>query len=273
MTITVDAVLAGARPKYGFYKASQTTEGAGTFHSLWKAAGLPAAGATPPAYTTSGYVPTRATTGALGQANSAQQARLIGVEAETTVAGTLIVYDRLWACSGLTTNAITTLSITSPDTLPTGRLRDGSSDYADVEPWLEVYTAPGATASTWTLTYVDGAGGTGKTATYAHPANAETVGQMIPFVMPGSGADAGIQQVTSLAFSAASGTAGNVGITLLRRLATIPLPLVNVASAKTAVDLALERVRDDACLALMVMCTTTTSGIILGSIGLSDVTP
>lgn len=273
MTISVDAMFAGARPKYAFNKTVTTAEGAGTWESLWRVSGNPTAGAVPPAYNSgSGYVPTSATTGSLGQTNSAQQLRLNGMSAASSVAGTLILYDRLWACSGMTTNAITTLNVTTPGSLPTGRLRDGSSDYSDVEAWIEFYTAPGATGGNWTLTYVDGAGSAGATAVYVHPANAETVGQMMPFPMSASAAP-GVQQVTSLGFSAASGSAGSVGITLLRRLATIPMLVANVEGYKNALDLALERVRDDACLALMVMCSTTSTGIIQGHVGMSDVTP
>ena len=274
MAITLDNLLAGMRPKYPIYKASATTEGAGTWHSLWLLAGMPAAGATPPAYTAgSGYVPTRATTGAIGQANptSPEQLFVTSLEASLSTVGRLVIYDRLWACSGLTTNAITTLNVTTPGSLTAGRLRDGSSNYSDVEAWMEVYTAPGATTGTWTLTYNDGAGAS-RTATYTHPANAETVGQMMPFVYS-TAAAAGVQQVTSLGFSAASGTAGSIGLTLLRRIATIEAPIVNVGQFKGAIDLALERIRDDACLAMMVQCSTTNTGVIWGSLGTSDCDP
>lgn len=275
MTITLDNLLAGARPKYAILKASATAEGAGTSHSLWKVAGSPTAGSNPPAYTAgSGYIPTRATTGAFGQPNASSPRQLFvtSLEASFATVGKLIIYDRLWACSGLTTNAIATLSVTTPGNLTAGRLRDGSADYSDVEAWIEVYTAPGATTGTWTLTYVDGGGTGSRTATYTHPANAESVGQMMPFVMPAAAA-AGVQQVTSLGFSAASGTAGDVGITLLRRIATIDGSIVNSGQFKGALDLALERVRDDACLAMMVQCSTTNTGFIQGALGLSDCDP
>lgn len=72
-------------------------------------------------------------------------------------------------------------TIVTPGALPTGR---DPANGADVEPWLEVYTAPGATAATWKLTGFDANGNTGHNWTYAHPANAESVGQMMP-LLPG----------------------------------------------------------------------------------------
>ena len=68
----VVALLAGAGNYFPFQKASQTAEGAATWHSLWKAGLIPVAGATPPVFTAgSGYTPTDATTGAFPFTNSA----------------------------------------------------------------------------------------------------------------------------------------------------------------------------------------------------------
>ena len=95
MAINMDALLAALpAAEFDIYKASQTAEGAGTFHSLWKAAGIPAAGATPPAFGSgSGYVPTRATTGALGQANPTGNRYLANVNVSCSTIGSLIIYD------------------------------------------------------------------------------------------------------------------------------------------------------------------------------------
>ena len=148
MAITMDALLAALpAAEYDIFKASQTSEGAGTFHSLWKAAGRPAAGATPPAFGSgSGYVPTRATVGAIGQANPVGNRYLANVNLSASVVGSLIIYDRLWTCSGFGTVVTTAQNVVSGGSLPAGRTPNGA---ADVELWLEVYTAPGATGATW----------------------------------------------------------------------------------------------------------------------------
>ena len=275
MPLTQDLLLAGARPPYDIFKPSLAAEGAGTWQSLWTSNGRPAAGATPTAFGTGALVPDNTTTGGLGQADPSSPKHLYMIAAAFTgtVAGQLIIYDRLWMCSGFGTVVTTAQTVTSPPSIPTGRLRDGSGDYSDVEGWLEVYTAPGATGATWTVVCPDG-GNTSRSYTYTHPANAETIGQMMPLTVP-AGAAAGFRPggTMSLTCSVSSGTAGNIGLTFLRRLATINLALINTEGFKGALDLALAEVPTDACLAMMVQCTTTSTGVILGQLGLSEADP
>lgn len=259
---TQDKLIAAlaAGQKKDIYKASLSSEGAGTWSSLWKAAGAPAAGATPPLYTSgAGYVCDDITLGAFPFNNPTSPAvtNLLQIVVSGSTIEKLVVYDRLWTCSGLTTAASGTLSVTTPgDLTRPDAVGDG------VEVWGEVYTAPGATAATWTLNYVDQDGNDG-VSNYSHPANAESVGQMFPWLR--ASGDTGIRNVTSVYFSASSGTAGNIGITLLRRIAEVPIQLANVGDILDVFFLGMPRVYDDACLAFMVMCSATNTGIIQGS--------
>ena len=261
----ITALATGER--FPFHKASATSEGAGTFHSLWKVAGFPPAGANPPAFSAgSGYSPTRTTQGAFPFSNPTTDAYVGKLAAQGATVGTLIIYDRLWACSGFGTVVTTAQNVTTPGSLPSGR---DPNTGLDVEPWFEVYTAPGATTATWTLTGVDGAGNSGVTWTYTHPANAESVGQMMMPVLGGTAVNRGMRQLTSFQASASSGTAGDIGVTLLRRLAEIPLTLANVGSVLDAIALGLPYVYDDACLSMMVMCSTTNTGVLNGTLTLA----
>lgn len=258
----VSALAAGQR--FAIYRASATAEGAGTWHSLWKISGFPNAGNSPPAYSAgSGYVPDRTTTGAIPFTNPGSgSSYLAHLSLTGTVVGTLVVYDRLWACSGFSANSASEQSVTTPGTLTAGR--DPNSG-ADVEPWAEVYTAGGATAATWTLKGTDAAGNTNRNWTYAHPNNAESVGQMMPFFPGGASpaATAGCRVVTSLTTST-TGTAGDIGMTLLRRLAVIPITTANVGFLADYALTGLPLVYNDACLAMMVLCSTTSTGVIQG---------
>lgn len=269
MAITTEngliAALTGGE-RFSFLKASATAEGAGTWHSLWKVAGFPPAGSNPPAFSAgSGYIPTRSTTGAFPFSNPANDAYLGKLSAQGATIGTLIVYDRLWACSGFGTVITTEQTITTPGTLTAAR---DPKNGLDVEPWLEVYTAPGATGATWTFKGTDAAGTTNRTWTYTHPANAESVGQMAPFLPGGAAPSAtlGCRVPTSFQASATSGTAGDVGVTLLRRLAEIPLTLANIGQVLDAIALGLPYIADDACLAFMVQCSATNTGQINGQL-------
>lgn len=262
------AAMRAAPPNRTFNKASATAEGAGTFHSLWKVAGFPPAGANPPLFSAgSGYSPTKATLGAFPFNNATdpiENALCKFVQSGVT-AGTLFLYDRLWACSGFGTVVTTAQVITTPGALPAGR---DPNNGADVEPWLEVYTAPGATTATWTVTGTDSAGNASRTWTYTHPANAESIGQMMP-LMPGGASPAAqstMRVPNQFQASASSGTAGDIGLTLLRRLATAGVTSANIASVLDALATGLPEVYNDACLALMVQCSTTTTGFMLGEI-------
>lgn len=255
-----------------FIKASATAEGAGTWLSLWKVAGDPAAGNNPPAFNAgSGYVPTKATLGAVQFSNPVAPAItvLTVMDFEFATAGKLQLCDRLWACSGFDTTVTTAQSVTTPGNLPAGR--DPFSG-GDVYPFLEVYTAPGATGATWTLTGTDALGNANRTWTYAHPANAETVGQMMQ-LLPAGGSPAsvlGCRQVTSLTCSVSSGTAGNVGVTLVRKLGNVLARAANDTGYKDYNQLGLRQIYDDSCIMGRVFCTTTSTGLIQGELQLGQ---
>ena len=259
--LTADQALSGMLTPFPIYRASATAEGAGTFQSLWKGTGTPGAGSNPPLFSAgSGYVPDDTTAGALTFTNSLQT-YLGRLSMSGPTAGYLVVYDRVWACSGFSTVSTSAQNIVTPG-LP-GRQ---SGNYVGVEAWLEVYTAPGATGANWTLGYTDQSGNTGATAVYAHPANAETVGQMMRF--PLAAGDHGVQSVQSLTCSVSSGTAGDIGITLIRRIAEIPITANGVVL--DVFGLGLPKIPDDACLAMMMLCSTTSTGIVIGSLSLTQ---
>jgi hypothetical protein len=264
-----DQLLAGLLPPYSLFKPSATSEGAGLWHSLWKGAGAPAAGANPPLFSAgSGYAPNNTTLGAIPYTNPVSgNSYLAKCAIAGGTVGTLVIYDRLWACSGFGTVVTTAQAITTPGTIPS-RDRSGAALGEGVELWGEVYTAPGATGATWTVSYTDQDGNTGQNATYAHPANAESVGQMFRFNL--AAGDTGVRAVASFTASVSSGTAGDIGITLVRRIAEIPLMLANVAQAFDAFSLGLPRIYDGSCLALMVQCSTTNTGLIQGSLALAQ---
>jgi hypothetical protein len=255
---TMDGLVAAltAGETKAFMKSSQTSEGAGTWHSLWTATGYPGAGAAQGSL--NGAICNDTTVGGFPFVNAAGAANnyLGYISAASSTAGTFILYDRLWHNSTISATSISAQNITQPALT---RFTDG----AGVELWGEVYTATGATASTLTVSYTDQDGTTGNSATYAHPANALTLGQMFPFVL--ASGDYGVRAVASATFSVSTG-AGSIGLTLVKRLVTIPLPQVNVAAVYDAFSTGLREIPDDACLAMMVQCTATNTGQINGEL-------
>lgn len=263
---TLNKVIAGfaAGQKLDFFKATQTTEGAGTWHSLWKAAGVPPAGANPGSL--AGAIPTKATTGAFSFTNPSSPALsyLLQMLSSGSITGKLIIYDRLWhnsTMSGTQTTTDTTLgavpALTRPDANGTG-----------TELWGEIYTPIGASGTTLNVRYTNQSGTTLQVGTYAHPANAESTGQM--FRMSLAAGDTGVRAATAYHWSGTTGTAGDFGLVILRRLAEIPIAQVNIGALLDFAALGMPRIYDDACLSFMVLCTTTTSGDFQGSINIGQ---
>lgn len=249
---TYTAALAGATP-FVINKASATAEGAGTVHSLWKVAGTPIAGSNPGA---TGVIPTNTTDGAVKFTNSGLQDYLGALSFRGATQGSITVYDRLFHVSGL--SGTQTVVDTAVSNTALTRYTDG----AGVELWAEFYTAIGASAATLTAKYTDQDGNTAQTATYAHPANAESVGQMVRLTL--AAGDSGVRAVTNYHWSVTTGTAGDFGFTLVKPLFTIGLSSANIATVVSALDHGLTKIEPSACLAFMVDCTTTNTGFISG---------
>lgn len=260
---TLDQLQAAYATKQSFHfcKPSVTTEGAGTYHSLFKLAGKPAAGSSPGS---TAVVPTKDTAGAfnLGMSNptGGNKSYLARLALAGSVVGSLFFYDRLVHVSGLsgtqtsTDSAVNNTAITRPD-----------ANGANVEAWVEWYGAIGATGATLNTKYTDQDGNTNQVGTYTHPANAETVGQTAPLVL--AAGDVAVRAVTNYHWSVTTGTAGDFGFTLRRPITgPIPINIANGAMVLNAFDLGLPEIPDGCCLEAILLCSTTSSGIIQGEI-------
>lgn len=248
---TLDGLIAADRKNYSFQKASQSAKAANTYSSLWKTAGIPAPGNTPP--TGVGEAPTKATMGAfpiieIGGGTSIYLGRFA---CSGATAGTLVLYDRLVHTSGLSGVDILEQVV---DSAALTRHTSG----VGVEAFLETYTATGATARDITVKYTNDDGTPGQTVTFAHQITA-TIAQMqaIPGIK-------GCRKIESVQFSGSTGTAGDFGITLAKRIAEIPIN-TTTGTVLGPFTLGLPLIAANACLALMVLASTTNTGIINGA--------
>lgn len=256
MAYSMDKIVNGlaAAPVIPVYKNSQTTKGIGLFHSLWTVNGFPAAGAA--AGSVNGAIPTKATTGALNFVDAAggENTFLAQLSLQSSVIGTFIVYDRLWHNSALNGTLATAQTFTQPALT---RHTDGIG----VEIWLEWYTATGSTAVTATISYTNSDNVAGRSATCAIAASPVAGQMMLASLQTG---DKGVKSVQSVTLSATTGTAGNFGVTLVKRKAHCALNSANIASVQDFAMLGLPEVQDNACLAFSVHCTTTNTGQMAG---------
>lgn len=237
------------------HKNSATAEGAGTYHSLWRVAGQPNAGALPAVASAGGEIVSRATLGAIPfvAPTSGRKLKLVRLLVQGGTVGAFTLVDRVWQCSGLVLNTLAEQPVTAPPALT--RHADGKG----LELWGEVYTAGGATGATYSVKYTNQDGVAARVATYVQPANALSVGQMVRFDLQGD--DYGVRAVESLTLSASTGVAGDFGLTILRPIITIGAPVANLPSSEGLFALNLPDVEDQACLAWQVLCSTTNTGL------------
>lgn len=241
-------------------KASLANAAAGQFFSLWTATGVPGAGAAPGA----AAVPTNATVGAFGFANQTAPATSylawLAVQFGNS-ASNLEIHDRLAAMSGLSGTVTTAQGALSLVTTNPGVDRIGDANYSDVQWWLEVYTALGATGvnATVAVTYNDDT--TGNLAAIALGATPRQ-GRLYPLVSAVAGKF--IKAVNSVTLSATTGTAGNFGITATRPRTSVSAPLLNKTEMFDWALLGLPEVPNNSCLQMIMRCGTTTTGTVRG---------
>lgn len=252
------AALAGALD-VPFYKASITAV-AGFFYATFRAAaGMPAAStlATP---TTTGRSLSRTDSGALPipTVTGGNTLHVGGVDLVGTVAGTMVLYDRLVEWGGLS-GTVTSAQSLSAVTLPT---RAGSGVGCEI--WLDWYSATGSTTSaTVTASYTNQAGTSGRTATLVGGTPASVPANRC-YQLAMQDGDTGVQSVQSVTLGTSTGTAGNFGVTIRRKIGTHQMPVANIGQKWGYAETGLSIIPTDACLELVVLATTTSTGVITG---------
>jgi hypothetical protein len=255
---SLDAAIAAAQ-QFPIIKANLTTKGAGLPQSLWKATGFPAAGANPPVG--AGGIPDRTTLGALPFASfGALLGYLSKFSLVSATAGTILLADRLWACSGLN-GTLTTAQPINGATITRNTSGIGN------QLWIECYTATGATASNLTVTYTNQSGVSGRTATIAMQAT-PVAGQMV--WVPLQAGDTGIQSVQSAILSASTATAGDFGLTIINPIDLISCSTANIAPPRGVYDTGNPIIDPNACLELYVLPSSNNTGLILGNISIAQ---
>ena len=258
--VSLDQLLAASNQLKSFGKVSMTAKAAGTFQSLWTAAGLPAAGANPASLAM--VIPTSATAGALPFVNPATGLSYISkIGSSQQTIGTLILYDRIAHSSGLNGTLTTAQAVN-------GAALTRHTTGEDVELFLEVYTATGATASNVTISYTNSAGVAGRTTPAIAMQVTPVAGQMLP--IPLQAGDTGIRSVQSVTLSASTATAGNFGITLVKRIAEIPITVAGTGVVLDPFALGFPQIENNACLSMMVVTSTTSTGFVTGTINIAQ---
>lgn len=262
---TLDGALAGMQPPQPFAKAVTGTMVAGRAWSTWSLGGYPAAGAFD---TTLAGVALSSTSALVnGQipfynppSGNTYLSRFSG---NATIAGTLILCDRLWHNGGFTITSTGSQTVTSA-TFP-ARDIDASTNGRGVFIGVEVSVATTTNAPTLTMTYVNSTntGGT-RTSTNLFPTAANSaVGSF--YMMGLQSGDVGVRQVSTLTLSA-SWTAGTINMVAYRPLAYLPLTGAYIPNAIDALTGGMPRLIDGTVPFLIFIPSTTTTSNISGQV-------
>lgn len=256
----IAAGLASGADRFVIDKASIATQIAGGFSSLWRATGVPGQGAIPGA----AAVCTKALTGAIGFTNQTAPVTTYIAWAYITCANSgqaLEIHDRLAHMGGLS-GTVTTAQTVNVDASNAGISADrrGDTNYSDVQWFLEWYTATGSTGvnATCAVTYDDNSTGNIVVAVPASTAASRML-QIIPAV-----AGRFIKSIQSVTLSATTGTAGSFGVTATRQRTILRTDVANKGQEFTWAQLGLPEVPNDSCLFPVMVCITTSTGIVRG---------
>lgn len=249
-------------------KASIASMVAGQYCSLWRATGQPARASIPG---TTPAIPTSATTGAMGFTNQTAPATsyLAWLNAVSSNAAMgLEIHDRVAHMGGLVLNVTTSQNVLMD--LGSGGLnlaaaRRGDANFSDIQWWLEVYTDGGATASNATINVTFNDASSADLAVQAVGGTLRA-GRMIPLTPLIQAADQGkfIQDINTVILSASTGTAGSFGFTATRPRTVLPMNIANKTEVANWADLGLPEIPNDACLQMIMLTSTTSTGTLRG---------
>jgi hypothetical protein len=258
----IAAIAAGRTVQ--FQKGTGVAGVSGFFSSRFRDAGMPGA-ATAPA-TAAGQTLDRTSVGAMPIPAPSGVTYISSYEGVNgTQPGTLILSDRLVETGALVGN-ITTAQTVGSVALPTR-----ATGATDVELWLEIYTALGATASAVvTASYTNQAGTSGRTATLVGgiPAGGGLANRTYQLALQAG--DTGVMSVQSVTLGTSTGTAGAFGVVLRRTLLTGMCPSAGMGFVQGYAETDLQICPDNACLELLWLHTGASTGTLLGNFGLAQ---
>lgn len=263
---TLDGVIAGMQPPAPFAKVgiAMAAVAGSRGYTPWYATGSPAASAANAAgvngLAVDGTLGTTVT-GRLTRTNPVSgNAYMARFAATATTAGTLMLIDRLWHNSGLSTTSTAAQAI-SAATLPS-RSADGTTNGAGVMAAIEWSATGGAGTPTVTLTYTDADGTTSRTAAFS-AVTTPPAGTFEIFAPNQTGNNYGVRAPTSFQQSATR-TSGTMHLVLFRIIAQVEVTAANIGNAVDALTGGMPRIYDGSVLQLVWIPTATTATTFMG---------
>jgi hypothetical protein len=260
---TLDGIIANGLPTQALLKVGGTMEAAGVLHSLFYSTGLPGAAAAPSPGLSGAALTSYAGQIPFPAAVGGETVYLASMSASASIAGKLLLVDRLWHNSGVVVTTTTAQTITSA-TFP-ARDMDGATAGRGVLVGIEVSTATtnaGAIANT-TLTYTNSGGTGSRTGTItSFPATA-VAGTFVPFQL--AAGDVGVRSVESVTLGT-SYAGGAIHLVAYRVIAELPLIIANTGAILDPIAGGFPALFDGTVPQLLWLPTATTATTITGTI-------
>lgn len=256
-----EATTGGKAQDIYFNKVATTNTTAGNSFNHWNVGAWPAAGGDGGSSGT-GRATTRTTAGGLNQQNvttGGDYQHITTITVQATVAASLMFYDRIWDMTyNHASSTSTTVDTNNPPTRYQAGLASGNFFSSDI------VTQP-ATAHNMTVTYKDQDFNTAEAGTaWADSLGVAGRSDMLAgqWFMPLNSGDTGLRTVTIIAQNTTSSVTGKSNWFIGHPYCLVPIPLANVPFIYDGINsaFALQRIYDDACIAMM-MPAGPTGGI------------
>ena len=258
---TLDGVLAGMQPPQPIIKAATGTLVVGRPHSLFYTAGMPGAAVAPSPGINGASLTTYA--GQVPFSNPVSgNTYLARLQAQATIAGTLMLCDRLWHNSAIDITATTAQGITST-ALP-ARDMDAAIAGRGIMIGAEVSTVTGAGTPTISISYTNSLATAGKTGVNTVATVASSIaGTFYPIGL--AAGDVGVKSVESLTLSE-TWTSGTIHLVAYRILAQLELTGDNIPNAIDALTGGFPKLHNNTVPFLVFIPSATTSSNIVGQV-------
>jgi hypothetical protein len=249
---TFDGFIASAKQYLSLAKTASRTALAAAWHSVFDLAGNPGAGTLAGTSTAAGVVPTDATTGcpSIDAFGGGATGYLAQVDFGSSVACRMKLFDMVFKAGAYAFNANTALA-----GQPSYAARMPGGSYGDTQIWIEAVTAFTGNP-TFTITYTNQAGTTGRTATLA-AGLAPAIGRMLQ--IPLQAGDTGIQKIDNVQCTVA--TVGTFNVLVLRPLWSGRCKIANDGDVHDLAKTGMPVVFADSALVLAVAPDSTATGV------------
>lgn len=264
---TIDQALAGLLQPNNILKNMTAAEAAGVLMSTFYAPGLPGAAVAPSPGLAGAALTSYAGQIPFTNPPGGENSYIGRFSGSSSVAGTLVLCDRLWHNSGINVTTLTAQTINSV-AFP-ARDSNGAISGENIMIGIEVSSATtnaGAITNT-TMTYTNSGGTGSKTATIGSVAPASfpataVQGTFVPFAL--AAGDKGVQSIQSITLGTSYG-GGAIHLVAYRELARLELTIANISNAIDCLTSGFVRLFDNTVPFLLFLPTATTAPVIQGS--------